>query len=308
MKIIFPLLLLTVSAAASVPSATSEILEKHTIKAQEISGMSWRKDPVTKKTELVLVGDGKFVLYLVDWDSRKAGPKVREIDLKTVDPKFAKGKSEWESVYADSSGRVFILRENPAHVLILSPDLKKIESEFDLKVSPEFAKEISWQAEANSQGEGILPLKNGHILVIKEKRPLRILEFGPAGAKAQGYKAEFSIEHEGAFPLPKDAAQFELLAHWKFALEAEETLGDSSGINVDRKGNLYLLSDESGRISEIGSKLEVGAPLAFKKHWILPKGIVQPEGMVIDRDNRPIVAIDNKKAKDPNLFVLSPLN
>jgi hypothetical protein len=51
------------------------------------------------------------------------------------------------------------------------------------------------------------------------------------------------------------------------------------------------------------SQTEVSA----KKYWKLPKKLKNPEGMVIDSNKQPIIAIDNKDDDKPNLFLLSPL-
>jgi hypothetical protein len=40
-------------------------------------------------------------------------------------------------------------------------------------------------------------------------------------------------------------------------------------------------------------------------YWTLPKEIVKPEGLVIDRDMHPWIAVDQKREDRPSLFHLS---
>jgi uncharacterized protein YjiK len=289
--------------------APLQILESYTLPAVEVSGMAWRTNPETKRRELVVVGDRDHKIYLVDWENRKKGLATREIHLKSAEPKIDadSSQSEWESVFSDETGRVFIVQENPAMILIVSADLTKVEGQIALRPSPKGAE--SQPAKGNSGGEGLVPLKNGHFLVLKEKNPLQVIEFAPAGEEAAGYLAELSIERKGTFPIPKvSPTEFFPAFTWQLSSEHEELFEDSSGLNPDPNGTLYLLGDQKNLIGRIGPKLKKDKALIKIDHlWSLPSSIRQPEGMVIDENDQPIVAVDRKNTKRPNLFLLSRL-
>lgn len=283
------------------------VIESYTLPLSEISGLAWRVEPKTKKRQLIVVGDRSHTLLLVDWDARKKGLKYEEVNLDKISKSIAIEQSEWESVFCDETGRVFIVQEHPSQILVVSADLKRIETVISLKSAQN--SDVDWEADVNSKGEGLLPLKNGHILVVKEKLPLSIVEFAPQGNKAQGYTKDLSIEKSGVFPFEKVQNNTYTAVHsWRFTPETELLLEDSSGINVDMNGELYLLGDQKNVIVKIGAALSTKEKvLAVKSLYSLPSILKQPEGMAIDELGHPIIALDRKNTKKPNLFLLSPL-
>jgi len=160
----------------------------------------------------------------------------------------------------------------------------------------------------NPGAEGLFPLNNGHFIVVNEKEPLRIVELGARGEKPSGYTSSLNIENSGNFPVEKIGASLASLKTWAPDSETLRNLKDSSGINADFDGNLYLLSDEEKVIALIGDSLtDSQTEVSATKYWKLPKKLKNPEGMVIDSNKQPIIAIDNKDDDKPNLFLLSPL-
>lgn len=296
-------------AEVSPRIASLDIVESYTIPAVEISGLAWRTNPKTKSRELLVVSDREHKIYLVDWENRKTKFDVKTIDLKTLDASLATEQSEWESVFSDETGRVFLIKEHPAQILVLSPEMDKIEKKISLKVGNKTDEEIAWHRDENAKGEGLMPLKNGHVIVVKEKDPLKVIEFAPEGNKASGYSPDLSIETKGQFILPKaDAVDFDPVATWSFTKEIESLLEDSSGLNVDAKGTLYLLSDQRNLIALLGPKLStMKKVITVSKLWSLPSRLKQPEGMVIDDLSRPIIALDRKNTDQPNLFLMSQM-
>jgi uncharacterized protein YjiK len=328
MKWIIPVLVLCLSTSAAFagkkdkkkkkksPRISSlQVLESHTVPSVEISGMAWRTDPTTKKRELVLVGDRDSKILVIDWENRKTGLLPRETVLKPLpsaspSAEDSSAQSQWESVFSDDSGRLFIIQEDPAQILVVAPDLGRIESRIRLTVPKDSPLAPSWNQEGNGKGEGLLPLKNGHILVVKERGPIEVIEFAPAGAAAEGYRKELSLEKNGRFPLPKDAlTEFYPVHRWKLTSESEELFEDASGLDLDRQGNLYLLGDQQNLVGKIGKTLKADeSEVRVERLWSIPSVLRQPEGMVIDDGDRPIIAIDRKNAKKANLFLLSPMN
>jgi uncharacterized protein YjiK len=279
------------------------ILESFHIPLLEISGLAWRNNPKTQKKELLAIGDREFAIVIIDWSDRKEDLQMKKIDLKSLFTPQPKEQSEWESIYADESGRVFLIKESTSEMIALSPDLKKIDFISKLELSSNAQNDDS-----NSGLEGLMLLKNGHFLALKEKNPIRLFEFAPKGEKALGHQPSFSIEHTGVFPFNKDKPEFNLVKTLELKSDEERLMEDASGVNTDKEGNLYLLGDQRKLIVSLGKNIN-----AKDKHikiisaWSIPKKLKQPEGMVIDLEGHPIIAIDNKKKKKPNLFKLSRL-
>ena len=87
--------------------------------------------------------------------------------------------------------------------------------------------EKDWKAEPNSRGEGFVLGKEGHFFVLKEKRPRRVVEFGPKGSESVG----FASVREGAFALPfGDTSEFVPIQEWKLGDQEENVLLDLSDI------------------------------------------------------------------------------
>lgn len=280
-----------------------KLMEEYTIDASELSGLAWRKDPETGKRDLIAVGDRNHALYLIDWENRKyrSNIEVKKIGLDFLKPEDLEEQSEWESVFSDSTGRVFIISESPAKILVISNDFTKLDH----------VVELSQGTGDDNQGyEGLLLLSNGHILAVKEKEPIQIIEYGPKNSKAQGYTTKFNIERNGMFPINKEPLrqQYFPLKKWSAEEGLAKLMGDTSGINVDINGNLYLLSDEERLIVKIGSSLSPKEEtFAMVEKRTFPSALKRPEGMVIDNNNQVLIAIDKKKPKKPNLFLYSPI-
>ena len=279
-----------------------KVLESYTLPAVEISGMTWRTNPETKRREIVVVGDRDFRVTFFDWENRKRDFSPRSVDLRFLFPGAAANpgsQSEWESISSDESGRLFIVRESPAEVLIISADLKRLEGRITLtgKIN----------SDRNSGGEGMVLLKNGHLLVVKEKNPIQLLEFASEGKVAEGYRADLSIERGGRFPpIGVSPVSYVPVFTWEFSPEVEALFEDSSGVNLDPAGALYLLGDQKNLVARLGPKLEANkAKIQVERFWSLPSEIKHPEGMVIDSEDRPIISVDRKNTKSPNLFLLT---
>lgn len=317
MRKIFYFLTLGLFLACQSPKEISQelkILESYSLDIPEISGLSWRQDPhrPTEK-QLVIVTDKKNEVYLLNWGERNLSLNLKKIDLNLMSKKWESihFKGQWESVYADESGRIFLLQEHPTQIVVLNSELTEIELVISLEINAELKKELLWDEHPNSQGEGVLLLKNGHVLVSKEKKPMRLMEFLPQGHTAQGFMPALSLEQEGQFPLPKDQKLFAQKV-WKMSDELEKKVVDVSGVNIGAFERLFLLSDQGRSIIEIENQLSVNqTELKLKNIIRLPKQLKKAEGMVLDENNRPIVAIDAKikKNEEPkkNLFLLEPI-
>lgn len=277
----------------------------------EISGLGQRK--VGGRVEVLAVGDEDFTVV--------AGPLVageESLDFRTVDLRGAvaggdpEAGSEWEAADGDSTGRVFILQESPGKVFVLDPSLERLETTVDLVLDLDEGPQLDWADSPNAQGEGLVLLQNGHVLVAKEKEPPLLMEFGTAREAAEGVEPRLLFSTSTKFPAPTATrSSFDLLSVWEVDSEAFTTIGDISDIAVGPDDLLYLLSDESRCIARLQQRADPESnSLRVTMMWEMPEDIEQPEGLVVverQQELLPIVAVDRDEPTQ-NLFFLSPLD
>ena len=283
------------------------VLESYSLPIREISGMSWRVDPKNSKKQIAIIGDHDNYVYLLDWESRKDGLDLKKIDLQKLSSEKLEGG--WESIASDATGRLFLLQEEPSRIIVLNKELNKIIHNIELVITDHLKDSLQWGVKKNSAAEGITLLKNGHILITKEKKPFRLVEFTNRKNQALGYNKKLSLENKGVFPLSSKSKKLKLYSNyfWKLKLDDEEKLKDVSGINIDNNNEVYLLSDKSHVISHLGDTLSVDKDtLELKKVYALPDEFDKAEGMVIDLKKRAIIGVDKKATDKKNIFLLSP--
>ena len=272
----------------------------------EISGLGQRPHSPEGGMQILAVGDEDFTV--VSAAVRGADlSEFRRHALKELLETDGADSSEWEAADGDRSGRVFILQESPGVVYILSPELDRLLHTIELSV--EDSNRLDWTESPNSQGEGLVLLANGHVLIAKEKDPPLLMEFGPRRDKAAGVDSELLLLGHEEFPLPdSERAEHVLLSLWELDTAAAAKISDISDVAVGPDERLYLLSDESRCIARLEHRLPPDQRrLSITGMWKLPDEIEQPEGLVILEDMSPIVAIDSQEPSS-NLFVLDPLH
>jgi uncharacterized protein YjiK len=151
-------------------------------------------------------------------------------------------------------------------------------------------------------------LRNGHILVAKEKDPPVLMEYGPSEERPQGLTPDLLFATSDEFPLPQEPrTEFSLLTVWRLSSSAGDAIKDISDVAVGPDESLYLLSDESACIAQLERTLDPGQEhLEIASLWHLPPELEQPEGLVLTEDRTPLVAIDSGE-RGTNLFMLSTL-
>lgn len=266
-------------------------LESYTLPIMEISGMCWRKNGDGPQKEIVLVSDDTNKLYFFDWEKRRESSNVRELDVNQLKGVKAAYDGQWEAIACADSGKMFLLQESPARIVVINRELTEVLYEINLNTeSPKFPK-LKWPPGAKSAGEGLVLLKNGRFLVAKEKKPSRVVVFSPVTGVPSRPVREYGVEN-----------------FWKLSKIDKERLEDISELAEDSLGNLFLLSDKSQAIALISKDRMKGSDeLNIKKYFSLPSDIKKPEGLLIDEAGRPIVGIDSKSLEGPNLFLLNKL-
>ncbi|MFO0675557.1 MAG: hypothetical protein U0169_03425 [Polyangiaceae bacterium] len=264
---------------------------------EEVSGLALvrRSGDAGTRTDLVAVGDRTFLLSTTSTSSLAF--RGENLHLAFADVPKLPDASQWEAVFVDGADRLLVLEEDPGRVFVLS-DTRRLVHRIDLEVPSSDPLHDDWKDEPSSRGEGMVPLKNGHVLVAKEKNrkekdPLALVEFGPRGESASGYRPG-DAALSAAFPVPPgDTSTFVPLATWHLSDKAMEITKDVSELTVGPDGILYVLSDESRLVARLEERLSTEEDkVRFKAVWKLPSTVEKPEGLVLLPDFRAIVASD----------------
>lgn len=265
----------------------------------EVSGLAQRPLP-GGGMEILAVGDEDFALARLD----PAHPDAaRLIPL----PGTRAGGSQWEAIDADGAGNLFILGEADNRILVLDPELSALGPGLDLEISALEELGAQWAAEPNSQGEGLLLLSQGHLLVLKEKKPALLVEFGPEGAAPRGYGPQTWLQPGEAFALPPHG-RLRVLRTWRLSKSLRAIAADGSELALGGDRRLYMLSQESGTLIRLPESLTPAvSEVGFDDYWRLPEGMDKAEGLLVDAQRQPWVALDRKGKDKPNLFRLSRL-
>ena len=220
--------------------------------------------------------------------------------------------SQWEGVAADGGGRVFVLQEHagrrrPSHVFALTDSLDGLYAAIALTVADDGASwKEKWLADPNARGEALVLLRDGHVLVIKQKDPVRLIEFGPLGSSARGLGAARFLGADARFEIaPGALAEYEPLESWRFDGPLE-SINDAAVAG----GELYVVSRSSRTIARLAAEVApCDESVAVAATWALPDAVGEPEGLVLLDRLVPLVADDQPRqepARD-NVFRLEPL-
>jgi hypothetical protein len=218
-----------------------------------------------------------------------------------------KPPSQWEAVAGDGAGNICLLAETSSRIECLDKDLRQKLGEWMLDPSKSHELKKSWEADPNSRGEGMVLLKRGHLLLLKEKHPSLLVEFGPSGEMAMGFGPE-SILAPGEVFAFHTAGSLAALKVWSFASSLVAQAHDGSDLALGPDHRLYLLSDESRSLVRLEAHLKPEeSKLRGSAFWKLPRELKKPEGLAIDKAMHPWVVVDQKQADRPALFRLSPI-
>lgn len=154
------------------------IVEQYNLPMKEISGLALersRPDGIS----LYAVGDATFNIGRFTHDRSAAAIAIAIRDVANTLRAKAGTASQWEAVAADGASNICILAEKSSRVVCLSSDVKQEIGHLRLDVDNDARLAKQWKNEPNSRGEGMILMRGGHVLVLKEKRPSLLIEFGP---------------------------------------------------------------------------------------------------------------------------------
>jgi hypothetical protein len=286
------------------------------LELDELSALCHRSS-AERGDEILAVGDSSFQIVRGDAGSlqdRGASPDLRDALAGRTDE--TEDKSQWEGVAVDGAGTVFVLQEHagddkPSHVFVIADDLGSVSATIALHVGAGDAGwKKRWREDPNARGEGLVLLRDGHILVIKQKEPKRLIEFGPPAHSANGVGTERYLAPDEPFALDAGTdLEYHALESWGLEQGDHDRLDSLNDVAV-ADGELYVLSRSSRRIARLRTPLAPEADAAEVEHtWEVPRKIDCPEGLVFVNGTTPIVADDQVPKGKPrdNVFRLEPL-
>ena len=270
-----------------------EVRDVADVPLREVSGLTLHG------ADLLAVGDHDPVVFsaaLGQWP-----PRWRGIDLEGLG--LPDGGTQFEAVVSTGGSTALVLQEQPARVLQLDLSVPALLGELNLDIPDGHPLRASWLGDRSSRGEALILTDCGHLIVMKEKNPAAILEFGPAGDAPAGWQRGAST----MAPMAGDA-EMNVLATWWPGEELAAWLPDISDATIGPDGRLYLLSDQGSCIARLPDALDAGGgTVEAVAIWRIAGRPSKAEGLVILDDGTPIVALDTKSAKR-NLLRLEPLS
>jgi SdiA-regulated len=284
----------TAAAASSKVPGESRL----TAPLVEISGLALRGS-----REVLAISDSQYAIGVGTFGAG-GDLSFRTIDVKRLlEPghHVQAAGAQWEAIASDGSGRMFVMEENPGRIFVFDKQGTRLEQVIRLDTTADRDLTRDWEKDPNSRGEGMLLLANGHVLVLKEKNPRRLVELGPAGEAPSGWKPGAEV---GTRTFPQVPDTLTTLHVWELKAKAE--MPDLSELAIGPGGRLYMLSDEGRAVARVAGNVDpaTDAQLDFDAVWEL-KGIEKPEGLMFLSDGRALVASDIKTAADNlTLFTL----
>lgn len=121
----------------------------------------------------------------------------------------SRGGVQFEAVQSAGEDTVLLLQEQPARVLQIDLATPALVGTLVLDVPEGHRLREAWLGDRSSRGESMVVTECGHLLVVKEKDPPAILEFGPPGDAPVGWRRG----SRPTPPAPGDAA-YTVLATW----------------------------------------------------------------------------------------------
>lgn len=269
-----------------------DVRDSADVPLREVSGLALHG------SQVLAVGDHDPVVFTAtagEWPLRWQG-----IDLDGLG--LPDGGVQFEAVASTGDGTVLVLQEQPARVLQLDLTAPALLGELHLDIPEGHPLRQAWLGDRSSRGEAMVLTGGGHLIVVKEKDPATILEFGPAGDAAVGWRRGVAT----AAPAVGDAT-LTVLATWSLGERLAEWMPDISDATVGPDGRLYLVSDQGATIARLPDSLDpAGGTVEAAAIWRIAGSPENAEGLVILDDGTPLVALDTKSAKK-NLLRLDPL-
>lgn len=306
------------------------IYKAFNIPLEEVSGLAVYEELTTDKYKVFAVGDRRSKIYSSSWYKTTLEGTPGEIDFTGLmlnrfspcedhDNAWCSSlanelNSDWEAIQVDGQGNSYILQEHSGLILIVDT-LNEYAGEIRLDYRPlykSYEAKTNLKASRRSLGEGLVLLKEGHILLAYQNDPPLIVEYGPQKNKPLGIqKSSFLSRVQPFVPPKKDEDQkrfeFEPLKYWEVAGIGECDLNEI--VYDTRTDELLALSKKCSKVMALKTIRDgvSGEKLQIAKSWSLPSRIRFAEGLAVLPDGKWLIAGDYKKKTIKNTFIVERL-
>ena len=217
--------------------------------------------------------------------------------------------SQLEAIAVDGGHLVALMREDPPVVLVADTEQRALVAQITLTAPSGSPLAGRWD-DPSSRGEGLVLLRNGRLLVAKEKRPRALVEFRPAGTGTGGLSRSDFLAPGESWEAPTGELEYEATSLWRLRGKAKDALRDISALAVGRDRSLWLLSDKSSAVARLSLDTPLGLGDAtirnFDELWRLPKRTKKPEGIVALDEEHILVAMDTGSTRRNGMVVCRP--
>lgn len=332
LSVTFVGLLLTVSSAANAqkkkrrkPDLT--IFKSVNVPLKEVSGLGLFEELSGEEYLIYAVGDASAQAHVSTWQkTTQVGPK-RIMDfqpafLERFSPCLDLGSKwckdvaksvsgDWEAVQVDGKRRVYFLQEMSGLVFVTDADgyfVRAINLDFSGALASHESKTQLKDPPATHRAEGFVLMQKGRLLVLHQKNPTKLIEFGPPNTDSLGINEDSFLSRVESFDLPPEndgKIVYKASKSWGF-----NGLGKGCDLNEltydTRRKSLLVLSKKCKEVIELKKVLGTDSQeqIMVKKRYRLPRQIRSPEGLVSLPNGMWMVASESNKIKRKNLFIL----
>lgn len=261
--------------------------------ALQPAGADWR---------LVAMGDRGALLAAADISDVLRGVATWEVtDLASLPGRelLPGDRSQAEALAAAGPSRMVVLWEHPNVLVIAEAD--RLTASSRLVVDQPASLAGSWDDPGSSHGEGLVLLKGARALVAKEKDPLALIEFAPAGSGPSGFGPGQWLPAGQPWQVPPA----ELVATTSWQPPKEVRIRDLSDATVGPAGELLVLSDRDEAVHVVSSGLPADRSFQVVASYRLAGLSGKPEGIAVAPDGTLLIATDDEHGRD-NLFAVPP--
>lgn len=288
------------------------LIAKEIIPLKEISGMATFKE--NGQTEIALIGDNKPRILLKNEDKEYDFKNIlverfslcQSEDFDDCNRAIKKLTKNWEGLAVDGLMRFFALQEHSQAIVVMNRQMDKVEGVLHFNFAAAFSGAVAMGAKKikrNALGEGLVLLKNGHVIIAKEAFPVAFVEFGPEGDSALGLNGDTLLGEGEAFAMKEGVFHHKLvpLNTWTLATHGK---CDISDLAIDENKTLLALSEDCLNIQRY-DRLVPGEEAVTRDIYILPGEIKSPEALACVNGEW-LVGSDVSSKKQYNYYRLSP--
>ncbi len=284
-----------------------------TIPLAEVSGLAHASGPGDDRV-LIAIGDRAGVIAWAPVGTATTGGPWETVLLGSGSgTRIEDGAAQLEAVAADGAGGVLLVQETPNRAEFLDVAQRRVVAEVTLSMpdgpgmAGHRALRESWLDREGSHAEGAVLLRGGRLLVVKEKDPAALVEFGPAGEPALGFGPGRWLGPDEAWAVGEGEVDLVALAAWYPDESLATACPDLSDADVGT-GGLVVLSDQGSAFALVAAHDPAGDPFAGEFSAVVVvrvRGLAdKPEGLVVLPDGDVLIACDLRSGGSPNLFLV----